>query len=145
MVDSPRILHIEQNGAEALRVEKALKFVGGATIHLCRNFGEAKAYLQGAGQYGDRDRFPFPGAIVTDLLLGAESVVQFMAWLKENLEHQPIVFVLTSSPSASQRSQAIELGARLFDKPKTPETLRAVVRQIIRAAHSTEAAITKQS
>jgi DNA-binding response OmpR family regulator len=134
MAIAARILHIEQNLDEAFRFEQAARQVGGAAIHLCRHISEAKAYLQGAGHYSDRERFPFPGAIVMDLLLGPDSAVQFIAWLNENWEHSPIVFVLAAATSASQRSQAIEHGARLFDRPKTPESLRAVVRQIIRAA-----------
>ncbi|HEY6228179.1 MAG TPA: hypothetical protein VI282_13745, partial [Verrucomicrobiae bacterium] len=99
---------------DALAFEQAARETAKAHIHICRNFSEAKAYLQGAGQYHDRDQFPFPRVVVASLMPGGDSALHFLSWLSQNVENAPIIFVFTRSPSAAHRLQAVELGARLF-------------------------------
>ena len=134
MTPVPRILLIEHDLDDAFAFEAAVKKTGSADLHLCRHFDEAKSYLQGAGQYSDRNRFPFPRVIVSDLVSGTYSAIQFMTWLHETIDHNLILFVLTRSPSTAQRAQAASLGARVFDKPEAPDDLQILVKQIIRAA-----------
>jgi DNA-binding response OmpR family regulator len=139
MVDVPAILLIEQALDDALAFEKAVLETREAHIHIhiCRNFSEAKAYLRGAGQYQNRNQFPFPQAVVVSLMIaGAYQALQFLAWLNESVEKTPIVFVLTRSPLPAHHLQAIELGARLFDKPESAEALRVIVRQIVLATQT---------
>ena len=62
-------LFIEDNSDEAILLEHALSEL--AEPHgyrVCRNIGEAIAYLSGAGIYGDRARYPLPTVVVSDLM-----------------------------------------------------------------------------
>jgi hypothetical protein len=132
MVEVPTILLIEQALDDALAFEKAVQETREARTHICRNFSEAKAYLQGAGQYQQRNQFPFPRALVVSLIIaGAYQALQFLSWLNESVEKIPTVFVLTRSPLPAHHLQAAELGARLFDKPDSADALRVIVRQIV--------------
>lgn len=132
------ILLIEHDMDDALAFERVTRETEKAHVHICRNFSEAKAYLQGAGQYQDRDRFPFPRVVVASLIPGAYAAVQFLSWLNQTVENPPIIFVFTRSPSTAHRLQAVELGARLFEKPDSEDALQVIVRQIVLAAQSTD-------
>jgi hypothetical protein len=118
--------------------EQAARETAKALVHICRNFSEAKAYLQGAGQYHDRDQFPFPRVVVASLVPGADSAIQFLTWLNQSVENTLILFVFTRSPSAAHRLQAVELGARLFEKPDSTDALQVIVRQIVLAAQTAD-------
>ena len=133
------ILLIEHDMDDALAFEKAVRETGQADIHICRNFSEAKSYLQGAGQYRDRNQFPFPRVVVASLIPGAYAALQFLSWLNQTVENAPIIFVFTRSPSAAHRLQAVELGARLFEKPDSSNALQVIVRQIVHAAQAADA------
>ena len=134
--ETATILLIEHDMDDALAFEKAVRETGQADIHICRNFSEAKAYLQGAGQYHDRDQFPFPRVVVASLMPGGDSALHFLSWLRQNVENAPIIFVFTRSPSSAHRLQAVELGARLFEKPDSADALQVIVRQIVLAAQT---------
>src|SRR5436305_11482190 len=65
-------LVLEDDANDALLIRRA--FTNAACrAFVCRNTSEARAYLVGAGMYGNRDRFPFPDIFMTDLRLGDES------------------------------------------------------------------------
>src|ERR1044071_316888 len=130
------ILLIEHDMDDALAFEQAARETAKAHVHICRNFSEAKAYLQGAGQYRDRNQFPFPRVVVASLIPGAYAALQFLSWLNQTVENAPIIFVFTRSPSTEHRLQAIELGARLFEKPDSFNALQVIVRQIVLAAQT---------
>ena len=130
------ILLIEHDMDDALAFEQAARETAKAHVHICRNFSEAKAYLQGAGQYRDRNQFPFPRVVVASLIPGAYAALQFLSWLNQTVENAPIIFVFTRSPSSAHRLQAVELGARLFEKPDSADALQVIVRQIVLAAQT---------
>lgn len=132
------ILLIENDMDDALAFEQAARETDKAHVHICRNFSEAKAYLQGAGLYHDRDQFPFPRVIVTSLASGAYTALQFLSWVNQSVENAPIIFVFARSPLPAHRLQAIEHGARLFEKPDSTDALRVIVRQIVLAAQTTD-------
>src|SRR3954465_7964444 len=74
-------LVLEDDANDAMLIRRA--FTNSVCrIFVCRNTSEARAYLLGAGMYSDRERFPFPEMFVTDLRLGDESGVKFLAWLR---------------------------------------------------------------
>src|SRR5580765_6435282 len=51
---------------------------------------EAVAYLNGEGQYSDREKFPFPRLILLDLKMPKMDGFAFLAWLRK----QPAIGLL---------------------------------------------------
>src|SRR5438045_1260493 len=67
-------LILEDDANDALLIRRA--FTNSACwAFVCRNTSEARAYLQGAGMYADRSRFPFPDMYVTNLRSGDETAI----------------------------------------------------------------------
>jgi CheY-like chemotaxis protein len=79
------------------------------------NGKDAIAYLSGTGVYVDRDRFPMPCLILTDLKMPMVNGFDLLAWLKQqpHLRHIPAI-VLTSSDQPEDNRRALELGAAAY-------------------------------
>lgn len=87
-------LVLEDDADDATLIRRALSNAA-CQAFVCRNTSEAKAYVQGAGMYADRHRFPDPDVFITDLRLGEDSGVDFLAWLRDNnyLQGVPVVIL----------------------------------------------------
>jgi DNA-binding response OmpR family regulator len=124
-------LVLEDDADDALLIRRA--FTNAACCaFVCRNTSEARAYLMGAGMYGDRQRFPFPDIFLTDLRLGDESGLQFLEWLRgtEQLRGLPVI-VLSGSVSPNDAAAARNLGAsRIIQKPANPAILPEVIEKL---------------
>gem|GEM_PF-998752 len=112
------VLVLEDDANDAILIRHA--FSGAACrSFVCRNASEARAYFLGSGMYADRELFPFPDLLVTDLRLGEESGVQFLAWVRGfHLSKDLPVIVLSGAATladilAVQRLRA----ARVLIKP----------------------------
>src|SRR5688500_15357999 len=112
-------LVIEDNADDAALIRRAFHALQSCRAFVCRNLSEGRAYIQGAGMYQDRRKFPFPNAVICDLRLGGESGVEFVAWLKGMPEFCNIpIIVLTSSTSDQELIAAKERGAAdVLSKP----------------------------
>src|SRR5688500_19927215 len=51
-------------------------------IHISSDGSDAMAYLQGAGPYAEREKYPFPRAIITDLKMPRCSGFELLEWLE---------------------------------------------------------------
>jgi CheY-like chemotaxis protein len=126
-------LVLEDDANDALLIRRA--FTNAACrAFVCRNTSEARAYLMGAGMYGDRQRFPFPDIFLTDLRLGEESGIQFMEWIRSRpeLEGLPVI-VLSGSFSSGDVAAAKKLGAsRVLAKPGDPFEFQKMVEKFSR-------------
>jgi CheY-like chemotaxis protein len=124
-------LVLEDDANDALLIRRAFT---NAACHafVCRNTSEARAYLVGAGMYGDRSRFPFPDIFMTDLRLGDESGLQFLEWLRSKDElHELPVIVLSGSPSPKDIAAAKSMGVlRVWHKPRDPAVLQSMIKQL---------------
>jgi CheY-like chemotaxis protein len=126
-------LVLEDDANDALLIRRAFTNAT-CTAFVCRNTSEARAYLVGAGMYGDRVRFPFPDIFMTDLRLGDESGIHFLEWMRsrEELKDLPVV-VLSSSTQAKDAATAKRLGAsRVWQKPREPVYLQSMVDKLAR-------------
>ena len=124
-------LVLEDDANDALLIRRAFT---NAACHafVCRNTSEARAYLVGAGMYGERSRFPFPDIFMTDLRLGDESGLQFLEWLrsKDELRHLPVI-VLSGSATAKDIATAKSLGVlRVWQKPGDPFVLQQMIQKV---------------
>ena len=119
------VLVLEDDANDAILIRRA--FTGhSCRAFICRNTSEARAYFLGSGMYADRDLYPFPDIFVTDLRLGEESGVQFLAWVRAfDAARELPVIVLSGAPSPSDVSAVRNLGAtRVLIKPVDPIALQ---------------------
>lgn len=93
---------------------------------------EAIAYLEGTGPYADRERFPFPGLIVSDLKLPCRSGLELLRWVRRNPATRHLGFVmLTSSESETDIAAVYEAGADLYlSKSERLEDVVDLVRNV---------------
>src|SRR5687767_12996700 len=119
------VLVLEDDANDAILIRRA--FTGQTCrAFICRNTSEARAYFLGSGMYSNRDLYPFPELFVTDLRLGEESGIQFLAWVRafEGAKSLPVI-VLSGAPSPSDVSAVRYLGAtRILVKPVDPIALQ---------------------
>jgi DNA-binding response OmpR family regulator len=119
------VLVLEDDASDAILIRRA--FTGqSCRAFICRNTSEARAYFLGSGMYADRELYPFPELFVTDLRLGEESGVQFLAWVRGFDAAKDVrVIVLSGAPTPSDVSAVQRLGAtRVLIKPVDPIALQ---------------------
>src|SRR5215469_4200237 len=105
----------EDDPYDAFCVEQEFKRGPG---HLCLrrvcDGVEAMEYVEGKGEYADRERHPLPDVILLDLKLPRMDGFKFLEWLRqrapEALRRTPVV-VLSSSTVEADVSRAYLLGA----------------------------------
>jgi len=114
-------------------IRRAFEALPEVFVFVCRNTSEARAYLQGAGMYADRRLYPFPEAVVSDVRLGDESGVSFLAWMKniQHLAEMPVI-MLTGSASQRELDTAHRLGAlRVLRKPGDANELTHILMEVL--------------
>lgn len=82
-------------------------------------------YLQGTGDFTDRDKYPFPDVIILDLKTPRMSGMELLAWIRDHPDCRVIpTVIMSSSQQDVDVSRAYELGANTyFVKPTTFEDL----------------------
>src|SRR5690349_2759263 len=115
-----QFLVVENDPDDAFLIRRAFESVPtcGACF-LARNTSEAKAYLKGAGMYADRQKYPRPDAILTDLRMPGGTGIDLFNEIQEDEELRNIpVIILTGSASPSEMAEAEKFGpARVLRKP----------------------------
>jgi len=131
---SNKFLIVENDANDAFLIKRALLNTGHCgTSVVCRNPGEARAYLLGAGMYADRERYPLPDVIISDLKMGEESGVELVEWIRQQEPPlgQTTVIILTGSASPLQFDAAERVGAqRVYRKPNRLEDLEKLLASI---------------
>ena len=100
-------------------------------VHEVRDGQQAIDYLKGSGPYSDREEYPLPCVIITDLKMPYDGM-SFLEWLRSqpDFSHVPKL-VLSTSGMDSDRNRAAELGAcGYFVKPSDLNALISVVSAI---------------
>jgi len=100
-------------------------------VYEVRHGEEAINYVQGTGPYADRDIYPLPCVIITDIKMPYDGMT-FLEWLRHKPEfHHVPKLVLSSSGLDIDRHRARELGAcAFFVKPGDIQALVNVVIKI---------------
>lgn len=125
------ILVAEDDPNDVLLLERAFKKVGiGMPSYICRDGGEAMAYLKGEGKFSDRGKHPFPRVLITDLKMPRCSGMDLLRWLQEHPECNMIPkIVLSASAQPADVKLAYQLGTNCyFQKPGTSDELVELVR-----------------
>jgi CheY-like chemotaxis protein len=125
------ILIAEDDEDEALLLVHALKAIGISNPVLMVDNGEhVIAYLKGEGQFTDREAFPLPAVLITDLKMPAVDGFELLEWLRHHPQFAIIptlVFSNSSEPRDIQRAYSLGANAYLV-KPPGMEQLEAMMR-----------------
>lgn len=117
MRQTQTILLVEDNPVDILLMQRAFRNETFANISLqiVRDGDAAVFYLNGDGEYSDRDRYPLPAIILLDLKLPRRSGHEVLVWLKQQpeLKRLPVV-MLTSSRQTPDVKRAYDLGVNSY-------------------------------
>jgi Response regulator containing CheY-like receiver, AAA-type ATPase, and DNA-binding domains len=130
IIESQTVLLVEDDPDDVLLTQIAFEKARLANpLQISRDGQEAIAYLQGEGQFADREKFPLPILILMDLKMPKINGFQVLEWLHEHPELSKIpVTILTSTDHDPYITRAYDLGAVSYlIKPPNAETLLALV------------------
>jgi CheY-like chemotaxis protein len=127
-----RILVGEDDPDDALLLERAFQDCGvQSNITFAATSRQIIDFLQGAGEYADRDQFPLPTLLLLDHKLGASNGLEVLEWLVAHplVRRRLVVIVLTGSDSSDLVEKAYALGANAYlVKPMDYHQLVALAR-----------------
>lgn len=129
-----RPLVVEDDADQALLLRRTFRKSGLELSLPVMPDGEAAVrYLQGEGEYGDRDRFPVPNLVLLDLHLPRKHGFEVLQWIRSQSKFRNlIVFVMTSSVLPEDLDRSLALGADFgFVKPVSLQHLEATVRRLL--------------
>ncbi|MDB6111078.1 MAG: CheY-like response regulator receiver domain protein [Pedosphaera sp.] len=129
-LSSEPILIVEDNDNDALLLKKALQRNQVTNpIHIAPDGVEALKYLCGEPPYEDRQAYPFPSVIYSDLKMPRMDGFEVLNYLKSHPDCAIIpVIVMTASDQDQDIKKAYELGANSYIvKPDTLDELTEIV------------------
>jgi CheY-like chemotaxis protein len=120
----PCILVCEDDPNDALFLKRSLAKAGITNpLFFAEDGVVGIEYLEGNGKFSDRQQYPFPGQIITDLKMPRKNGFDILVWLKNHPDCSVIpAIVWSSSAQASDVKKAYELGANCYlQKPSRHE------------------------
>ena len=126
------ILQVEDDPNDVFFLKHAMKKAGVANpIQVAKDGQEAIDYLQGAGKFADRGKFPFPCLVLLDLKLPYVMGLDVLKWIREQPGMALVVLLLTASGEEADIAAAYHLGANGFlVKPSEAAKLEEIVKAI---------------
>ena len=107
------ILIAEDDPNDVLLLRRAFQKNGlDLPVHVCTDGQDAIDYLRAHGPYADREKYPFPRAIITDLKMPRCSGFELLQWLDEHAECSVIPTIVLSA-SAEDRDVTVH-GRRFY-------------------------------
>ena len=121
-----KILLVEDSDDYALIMTRGIhRSADAQLLWRARDGLEAMKYLEGAGEYGNREKFPVPDIVLLDIQLPRKDGWEVLEWLKDQ-PARPLVIMLTILPKEAFRKRALGLGADEFQvKPYDDEDLKS--------------------
>ena len=126
-----RLLMADDSKDDAFFVQRALLQSGKGTLFKSvRDGREAVDYLSGEGQYGDRQKFFFPNALLLDLKMPGMDGFGVLEWLNEHPDCKVIpTIVFSSSAIESDVHRVYALGGNAYMvKPNNFEDLVGLIK-----------------
>jgi CheY-like chemotaxis protein len=126
------ILQVEDDVNDVFFMQRAMKKAGATNpIQVVSDGQEAIDYLQGAGKFADRQKFPFPYLVLLDLKLPYVMGLDVLRWIRQQPPTPMVVIVLTASAEETDIAMAYRLGANGFmTKPCETRKFDDMVRSI---------------
>jgi len=101
-------------------------------VHVAQTVPEGIAYLSGQNQFADRQKFPLPDLIITDLGFRGDDGLQFLNWLHYESDCRTIPIVcMTGSSDPEKLAQARSVGARCIPKTAVYEDVVELIRNLL--------------
>jgi len=124
------ILLIEDEENDVFFLKRAMTKAGMTNqVFVACDGQQAIDYLQGAGKFAERERFPLPGIVLLDLKLPLVMGLDVLKWIRQQSGLAPIVIILSSSREERDIAEAYRLGANAYlVKPVEPTKLEAMVK-----------------
>jgi CheY-like chemotaxis protein len=125
------ILIAEDDENDAIILQTALRKAGFKNpFRFCRDGVDVLAYLRGEGRYDNRQEFPFPRILITDLKMPKMGGIEILKWLYHHPECNLIPkIVFTASQQASDIFEAYKWGANSYlVKPRGYEDLTHILK-----------------
>ena len=128
-----RVLVVEDNEDDVdLLLMAAQTAPHAISFHIVRDGKQAVAYLQGDGEFADRQAHPFPHLILLDLGLPGMNGFEVLAWIRAHPEFSALqVFVWTDSGDRETLERATQAGANRF-VPKSLAFVRGGLSGLVR-------------
>jgi CheY-like chemotaxis protein len=120
------VLLIEDNPDDVLLIRDAFQRAGiDCYLHVATDADEGISYLEGKGDYLDREKHPLPAVVLIDLKLPGKSGHEVLSWMnRQKSLAQVIRVVLTGSDNPADAEKSTRLGAHGYlIKPLTTEQL----------------------
>jgi CheY-like chemotaxis protein len=125
------ILLVEDEENDALLVKMAFKKNDIPNpVQWVRDGLEAIAYLNGEGEFADRDCYPFPEVLILDLKMPRMNGLELLAWIRDHPEFKVIpTIIMSSSRLDSDVEKAYNLGVNTYMiKPSSFDELARMVK-----------------
>jgi CheY-like chemotaxis protein len=113
------LLYAEDDAAATLALRQALLGADVSfNLHVIREGAAAIAYLSGKGIYADRNAFPLPDVMISNLNSKAKNPYEVLEWVRRQKQFRNLSFIFhSSSLTSSDLREATELGANsCFEK-----------------------------
>lgn len=126
------ILQVDDDPNDVFLLQHAMKKAGVLnSIQVATDGQGAIEYLQGAGEFANRVKFPFPCLVLLDLKLPYVMGLEVLRWIRRRPGTALTVLILTASGSEADIVEAYRLGANGFlTKPSEANKLEEMVRAI---------------
>lgn len=126
------ILQVEDDPNDVFFLHKAMKKMGIMNpIQVVTDGQGAIDYLQGAGKFADRGRFPFPSLVLLDLKLPFVMGLDVLKWIRKERGAALPVIMLSASAEDADIASSYRLGANAFVcKPSEARQLDDIVKAI---------------
>jgi CheY-like chemotaxis protein len=128
------ILHVEDDPNDVLLVQRAFKKADApVNVQAAGDGDKAVAYLSGAGEFADREKYPNPSIVLLDLKMPRKSGFEVLEWIRQNERtRRSVVVIFTSSKHEGDLKRAYDLGANSYlVKPVGFDALLQTVRALI--------------
>jgi len=131
MDDSFTILIAEDDPNDVMLLELAIRKNGITNpVKVVRDGEEAIEYLEGKGRYKDREQFPFPSVIISDVKMPRRNGLEVVEWVRQHPTCSVVpILMLSGSRIQQDVLSAYKLGANsYFTKPGTVDELSELLR-----------------
>src|SRR5687767_5955728 len=109
------ILQVDDDPNDVFLLQHAMKKIGMHNpIQVATDGQQAIDYLQGAGKFADRARYPLPCLVLLDLKLPYVMGLDVLKWIRQQPGLALVVLLLSASADDEDMAAAYRLGANGF-------------------------------